>query len=303
MEMLERVKRFVEIVKEEDLKIEAILLSNVDNILFEHHFVPNHKRNIYSHSKSFTSAMVGIALYEKKISLDDHLVDYIKDEISEEDYKRLYPITVKNLLTMSSGFGRALLMGDERDKGIAGGYTNYVIRNELVEIPGTRFCYSNGDTHLLTRVVEGAYHECFITLVNEKLFEPLGIKHPAWETDMYSHCLGASALYLNIEDMNKLGRLFLNGGKWNGKQIVDPEYVKQCNIAQISVGGSSWMDSLGYTYQFWKTDYHDCYRADGAYGQLTFIIDDLGLTLSIQSPEDGNLTQLLESLKRNVFTD
>ena len=85
MEMLERVKRFVEIVKEEDLKIEAILLSNVDNILFEHHLVPNHKRNIYSHSKSFTSAMVGIALYEKKISLDDHLVDYIKDEISEEE--------------------------------------------------------------------------------------------------------------------------------------------------------------------------------------------------------------------------
>lgn len=300
--MINKVKEFVKIAERDGLKIEAILLSDVDHILFEHHFVPDHKRNIYSHSKSFTSAMVGIALYEKKLSLDDHMVDYMKDELSEEDYKRLYPITVRNLLTMSSGFGKALLMGDERENGIAHGYTKYVISNELKETPGSRFCYSNGDTHLLTRVVEGAYKECFITLVNEKLFAPLGIRHPAWETDMYSHCLGASALYLNIRDMNKLGRLFLNGGKWNGKQIVDPEFVKECNKPQISVGGTSWLDKW-YTYQFWKTDYHNSYRADGAYGQLTFIIDDLGLALSIQCPEDGNLTRVLESLKKNVFTD
>ena len=60
--------------------------------------------------------MIGIALYEKKLSLEDHLVDFIKDELSEEDYKRLYPIQIKNLLTMSSGFGKSLLMYDERVK-------------------------------------------------------------------------------------------------------------------------------------------------------------------------------------------
>lgn len=302
MIMINRVKKFVEIAKRDGLKMEAIILSDVNHVLFEHYFVPKHRRNIYSHSKSFTSAMVGIALYEKKLSLDDHIVDFIKDELSEKDYQRLYPITIKNLLTMSSGFGKALLMQEERIKGIPDGLTKYVIKNELVEKPGSRFCYSNGDTHLLTRAVEGAYHESFITLANEKLFRPLGIKTPAWEVDMFSHCLGASALYLNIEEMNKLGRLFLNGGKWNDVQIVDPDYVKECRKPQISVGGSSWLDKW-YTYQFWKVDYHDSYRADGMWGQITFILDDLGLTLSIQCPENGDLNKVLDSLKQNVFTD
>ena len=298
--MIEKVKKFVEIAKRDGLQIEAILLSDVGHILFEHHFVPEYKRNIYSHSKSFTSAMIGIALYEKKLSLDDHLVDFIKDELNEVDYKRLYPITVKNLLTMSSGFGKSLLMYDERVKGVPDGFTKYVIKNELVEKPGSRFFYSNGDTHLLTRVIEGAYHESFITLVNEKLFQPLGIRTPAWEVDMFSHCIGASSLYLNIADMNKLGRLFLNGGKWNGKQIVDPNYVKECRKKQIDTGNTSWLD-CGYTYQFWKVDYLDSYRADGAWGQLTFILDDLGLTLSIQCPENGDPAKVFESIKQNIF--
>lgn len=298
--MLDKVKRFIDIAYKENLQIEAIVLSDVDNILLEHHFVPNHRRNIYSHSKSFTSAMVGIAIYEKKLSYIDHFVDFIKDEINEDDYKRLYDITIRDLLTMSSGFGKSLLMYEERLNGISNGLTKYVLKNELVEKPGSRFCYSNGDTHLLVRAIEGAYQENFITLVNEKLFVPLGIRTPAWEVDMFSHCLGASALYLDIVEMNKLGRLFLNGGKWNGKQIVDPDYVKECRKKQIDVGGSSWLDK-GYSYQFWKVEYLDSYRADGAWGQITFILDDLGLTLSIQCPDNGDPAKVLESIRLNLF--
>ena len=299
---LERVTRFVDIAKRDNLKIEAIILSDVDHILFEHHFVPNYRRNIYSHSKSFTSAMIGVALYDKKLSLDDHFVDFVKDEIKPEDYQRLYPIKIRNLLTMSSGFAKPILMYNDRIKGIPYGFTKNTIGNDLKEEPGSRFCYSNGDTHLLTRVIEGAYHESFVTLVNEKLFKPLGIKTPAWEVDMFSHCLGASGLYLNIEEMNKLGRLFLNGGKWNNQQIIDPNYVKECRIKQIDTGNTSWLD-CGYTFQFWKVDYHDSYRADGAWGQITFIIDDIGLALSIQCPENGDLCKVLDAIKQKVLVN
>lgn len=300
--MIEKVKKFIEVVKQRDLKVEAILLSDVDHILLEHHFVPDKPRNIYSHSKSFTSAMIGVAINDKKLTVDDHLVDFMKDELSKEDYERLYPIRIKDLLVMSSGFGKQLLLEPERIQGVPYGFTNSVIKHPLLEKPGSRWCYSNGDTHLLVRAIEGAYHRNFITLINEKIFEPLGIKPPAWETDMYSHCLGASCLYLNIVDMNKLGRLFLNGGKWNGKQIVDPEYIKECRKAKISTGGSTWYD-YQYTYQFWKVDYHDSYRADGMYGQMTFILDDLGLTLSLQCPEDGDVYKVWPALKEVIFND
>lgn len=298
--MLNKVKEFIKIVEQEKLPIEAILLSTVDKVLIEHHFVEKKKRNIYSHSKAFVSAMIGVALLEKKISLQDRIVDYMKDELSEEDYKRLYEIKVEDVLTMRSGFGQSILMSAEREKGIPYGFTHYLLSHQMKYQPGTHFCYSNGDTYLLTRVLEGAYKKNFYTLINHKLFKPLNIDTPAWEMDMYGHCLGASSLRLDIRDMNKLGRLFLNGGVWKGKQLIDPDYVKECRKIKVNLPEDTWL-GYGYTYQFWKVRYYDSYRADGAYGQITFILDDLGLTLSIQCPEDGNLTLVLERIRQCVF--
>ncbi len=298
--MLNKVKEFIKVAKKEKLPIEAILLSNVDKVLIEHHFVEKKKRNIYSHSKSFVSAMIGVALLEKKITLQDRLVDYMKDELSEEDYKRLYDIKVEDLLTMKSGFGQSILMSNERIKGIPNGFTSYVLSHSLKYEPGTHFHYSNGDTFLLTKVIEGAYKTNFYTLTNNKLFKPLRINSPAWEIDMYGNCLGASGLRLDIKDMNKLGRLFLNSGKWHGKQLIDPDYVKECRKLKVNLPEDTWL-GYGYTYQFWKVRYYDSYRADGAFGQITFIIDDLGEALSIQCPEDGNLALVLEKIKQYIF--
>ena len=298
--MLNKVKEFIKIAKKEQLPIEAILLSTVDKVLVEHHFTEKKKRNIYSHSKSFVSAMIGVALLEKKLSLQDRIVDYMKDELSEEDYKRLYDIKIEDVLTMRSGFGESILMGEERVKGIPDGFTSYLLSHSMKYQPGTHFCYSNGDTYLLTRVIEGAYKINFYTLINKKIFRPLGIDTPAWEMDMYGHCIGASSLRLDIKDMNKLGRLFLNGGKWHNKQIVDPNYVKECRKIKVNLPGTSWLD-YGYTYQFWKVRYYDSYRADGAYGQITFIMDDIGYALSIQCPENGNLSLVLERIRQIIF--
>ena len=97
------------IAKEHNL-VEAICLSSSEGIIFKEQFIPRNNRNIYSHSKSFTSLMVGIAIDEKKLTLDTRLVDVLKDEMDEVTYKRLYNIKVKHLLTMSSGFNKALLM-------------------------------------------------------------------------------------------------------------------------------------------------------------------------------------------------
>ena len=84
--------------------VEALCLSNSEGVIWKEQYIPSTARNIYSHSKSFTSLMVGIAIDEGMITLDTRLVDVFKDEIEQVTYDKLHEIKVKDLLMMSSGF-------------------------------------------------------------------------------------------------------------------------------------------------------------------------------------------------------
>ena len=288
---------FKEKLKKEHNLVEAICLSNKDGIIFKEQFIPRNYRNIYSHSKSFTSLMVGIAIDEGKITYDTRLVDVFKDEIDIETYNRLYKIKVKHLLNMSSGFNKPLLFGNQRRVGQ--GYPDclkFMLAQELEYEPGEKFFYSNGDTYLLGRIVSKVYNEPFLKLCCDKIFIPLEIGIPTWGVDQNGYCICASELYLSIEEMNKLGILFLNEGVYKGKRIVSKEYVKMCSKEQIKTDG--WGH---YSNQFWMTPEGNGYRADGAYGQITFIWPSLNLTFSVQRLEDTRLDEFLKLLKEEVL--
>ena len=287
------------IEKEHNL-IEAICLSNSKGLIFKKQYIPRNYRNIYSHSKSFTSLMVGIAIDENKISLNTRLVDVFKDEIDELNYKRLYDITVKDLLMMASGLGEAYLMGEQRRQGIAyPDYLKFLFSRELKDKPGSKFVYSNGDTYLLARIIAKVYDKNFTQLCYEKIFRPLDIALPMWGVDPMWYCIAASELCLSVEEMNKLGILFLNKGVYNGKRIVSEKYVEMCSKTQIKTPTGHWGD---YSFQFWMTPEGDGYRADGAFGQYTFIWPKYDLALSIQRPEDDKNGVVLEILKEEVLS-
>ena len=293
------IENFKQRIEKEHNLVEAICLSNSKGLIWKAQYIPRTVRNIYSHSKSFTSLMVGIAIDEGIITLDTRLVDVFKDEIDEITYNRLYDITVKNLLMMSSGFEEAFLMSNERVKGV--GYPDYLkflFSRELKVKSGTKFCYSNGDTYLLSRMIQKLYDKPFVQLCYEKIFVPLEIGFPMWGADPFGYCIAASELCLSIEDMNKLGILFLNKGVYKGKRIVSEEYIKLCSEAKITTGECHWGD---YSFQFWMTPEGDGYRADGAYGQITFIWPKYDLALSFQRPEDNRLEEVLTILREEVL--
>ena len=288
---------FKERIKKEHNLVEAICLSNKDGVIFKEQFIPRKNRNIYSHSKSFTSLMVGIAIDEGIITLDTRLVDIFKDEIDIETYNRLYKIKVKHLLNMSSGFNKGYLFGDQRKLGQ--GYPDYLkfmFSHKLELEPGEKFCYSNGDTYLLGRIVAKAYNKNFTQLCYEKIFTPLEIGLPIWGVDPNGYCICASDLQLSIEEMNKLGILFLNEGVYKGKRIISKEYVEMCAKEQIKTDG--WGN---YSNQFWMTPEGNGYRADGAYGQITFIWPSLNLAFSIQRGEDNRIDEVLKILREEVL--
>ena len=284
-------------IEEEPLLVESLCLSNSNGVIWKEQYVPRTVRNIYSHSKSFTSLMVGIAIDEGKLSYDTKLVDVFKEEIDEETYHRLSKITVKHLLMMASGFGKGYLFGDQKRAGM--GYPDYLkfmLERELIDEPGSKFTYSNGDTYLVSRMVSKVYNKSFKQLCYEKIFIPLEIGLPIWGCDPNGYCTAASELCLSCEEMNRLGVLFLNKGIYKGRRVVSSEYVELCSKPQIKTDG--WGD---YSFQFWMVPEVDGYRADGAYGQLTIIFPKEGYVLSFPRPEDERLPRVIEILKEEIF--
>lgn len=151
---------FVAYVKEQQLFVEAVAVADEKRVLMEHHFVPDHARNIYSHTKSYMVTAVGMALAEGRLTLEDRLTDYFPEYVPEDPDPRLLQITLRDLLTMSSGFGHAYLMGDDRRRGVGfPDYMEYMMHLPMEQTPGTAFEYSTADSILAGRMVEKAVGE------------------------------------------------------------------------------------------------------------------------------------------------
>lgn len=298
--MRQLIENFIKRIEKENNLVEAVCYSNSKGIVFSKHYIPRLTRNIFSHSKSFTSTMVGIAIDEGKVSLDTRLVDVFKDEIDEATYNRLFDITVLSLLTMSSGFDGAFLMTNERSKGIGyPDYFNYLVEKELKYKPGSKFCYSNGDTYLLGRIIQKVYNRDFRDLCYEKIFVPLDIGYTSWAVDPKGYCLAATGLELNVEDMNKLGILYLNNGIYNGKRIVSEKWVEMCKREWIVDPNTTWGN---YSLQWWMVPEGNGFRADGMFGQITIVWPKYDTVLSFQRPDDERMPELKKILDEEILS-
>jgi len=237
------------------------------------------------------------------LTLEDPLVKYFKDKVPEVHQKWLREIRFSHLLTMSSGFGQAYLMIDDRRKGVGlPDYLEYMLSRPVLKKPGTEFDYSTADSHLAGLMLSKAVGMRLDVYLYEKLFKPLEIGYPIWECDPQGNVNGGSGLFLNITDMMKLGQLYLADGVWKGERLLTSLWVKEATRKQIDTkGGDSW--DCGYGYQFWMMPQKGAYRADGAFGQITFVLPEQGYVVAVQCSEHGNFEKVKEALKEIVFEE
>ena len=294
--LIEITQNFFKRLEEENVHIESLAISDSKGLFFSHHFIEKGPRNIYSHSKSFVSLLFGIALEENLLSLDNHVVDYFKDELSEEQYQEYYPMLLVHPLTMRSGFDESLLMMNDRVN--IDNYLMFLFSHPLKRKPGERFVYSNGDTYLICRVLEKVYKRKVLDVVYEKILSKLDISYPVWEEDKQGHTFGASGLELTNEDMNKLGILILNRGEYKGQRIISEKYVDLLYKTDVPTEGWGWGN---YSFQFWHTPQGNGIRADGAFGQYTFIYPKQDIALSIQRSEDEEQPKVVDLLVKEIL--
>jgi len=246
---------------------------------------PDLKHTLYSLSKSFTSTAVGFAVSEKRISLSDKIISFFPDKLPEKVSDNLSQLTIKDLLSMSAG--------QAPDPSFTVVPTNDWIKSffatPIINKPGSVFLYNSVATYMLSAIVQKVTGQKIIDYLSPRLFKPLGIQGVDWETDPVGINVGGWGFRVKTEDIARFAQLYLQKGKWNGKQILPQAWVEEATTfkidnapgaAQSKKDSSDWMQ--GYCYQFWRSR-HNSFRGDGAFGQYALVLPEEDAVIVITS--------------------
>ncbi len=234
---------------------------------------------LFSLSKSFTSTAVGLAVSEGKLSLSDPVTKFFPFEAPADPSANLKSMRVRDLLRMSTGQDK-----ENIDKFPFHGDQDLVKAFMAMPVPfkpGTHFVYNTEATYMLSAIVQSVTGQTVLEYLRPRLFEPLGISGPTWESSAQGVSFGGFGLSVRTEDIARFGQLYLQKGKWNGRQLVPADWIDAATSLQTSNGSDPAGDwDQGYGYQFWRCR-HGFYRGDGAFGQLCIVMPEYDAVLAV----------------------
>lgn len=270
----------------------AFLIIQNDSIQYENYFHQKDESSIvpsFSVAKSVTSILIGCAVDDGLIqSVQDPITKYLP-ELSKNGFDK---VTIEHVLQMTSGlnfnesyfnpFGHAASFYYGRN------LRKEVSKLKLKQEPGKSFEYTSGNTQLLGMLLEKVLNGKTITeYLQEKLWTPLQMEFDAsWSLDREKNGVEKTFCCLNARarDFAKIGRLYLNKGNWNGKQIVSENWVETSTKVETS-NGSAWQ----YQYQWWLPTQTGDYMAHGILGQYIYVNPMKNLVIVRLGSSEGNV--------------
>jgi hypothetical protein len=244
------------------------------------------KDRLQSVTKSYTSALVGIALEQGCLtSVDQKMLDFFPEVADKITDPRKDRITIRNMLEMRAGYPR-----EEDDQtlwnGLLSGHYPPLIEDfPLVSEPGTKFHYSNLTSNWLGIIVDRSCGMNLKEYAEEHLFSRLDVIPGEWGQDAEGHNNGCGDLHLTARDAAKFGLLYLNDGIFEGNQIIPTDWVEESlqtySVKEAFVKRVGDFRNIGYGYQWWSADagnYHVNF-AWGHGGQLIVIVDELDMVI------------------------
>ena len=282
--------------KAEEFRVLGVVVSQNGKEIGKRLWDEECRRNIYSASKSFTSCAVGLAVKEGLISLEEKLTDCFADDLPETVGDNLRKATVRDLLTMHLGQATGSLMGIQRPKYEEDDWVKLALSIPFTDEPGTKFVYNNVGPYLAGILVQRRAGCDLVSYLMPRLFKPLGIKRPVWETDPLGNTFGAGGLMLTLGELHRLGLLYLQKGNWGDRQILTEEWVMESTSKQ----GDNDKDEYGYGYLFWGGP-RNSFRADGKYSQLSIICREKNAVITV-SAECRKGKKLMDTIFEDLYS-
>jgi CubicO group peptidase (beta-lactamase class C family) len=297
-----------------DDNIRAIIVQVDGRTRLEHYYSSSadQSRSSFSVTKSVMSTLVGIAINEGRLHLDDRLAKLLPREAAVMT-PRVARVTLRQLLTMTAGFPDTSRVTHGDPLYSAQNWTRFILAHQD-SAPGVQFHYSDYGAHLLSPILVQATGQSVLTYARAKVFDPLGIStvpaaQPrldaahlpeyararfAWPVDPQGFNTGAGWIKLRPRDMATFGQLFLQSGRWQGKQVVPAGWVRRATTAQagtaFAVDSHGAFDPRNYGYLWWveTVDGADAYFALGFGGQRVEVVPARHLVIVVST--DVNLT-------------
>ena len=270
----------------DSLETTAFIVIQNDSIVFEEYWSGYSKdslSNSFSMAKSWVATLIGVAIKEGKIkNIDQKICDFLP-EFCQENKKE---ITIKNLLTMSSGLNWSESyynpLGQIAEAYYGTNIKRLILDLKVIEPSGKVFKYHSSCTQLLAFVLEEATGVSINEYASAKLWKPFGAKHSAfWNTDVeHGDEKAFGCINSNARDFARLGKFYLNNGKWNGVQLIDSTFAKEATTTAnlLNENGSP---NRSYGYHFWLAERKgfEIFYARGLWGQYVICIPELEMII------------------------
>ena len=267
-------------------------------------YEPRSPHSLYSLSKSFTSTAIGLAVAEGRLTVDDPVLKFFPDAAPSKPSRNLKAMRVRHLLSMNTGhkedttrhvfrrlhqvsfLGSWVRQKEDPIRHASGGedddWPRLFLSLPVKYQPGTWFVYNTAATYMLSAIITRLTGEPLLEYLRPRLFDPLGIENPVWETDPRGVNLGGSGLHIKMEEIARFGQMYLQNGMWQGKRILPESWVAEATVATSDNSNTQtnpdW--TVGYGYQFWRCR-QNAYRADGAFGQYCIVMPEQDAVLTI----------------------
>jgi CubicO group peptidase (beta-lactamase class C family) len=268
--------------------------------VLEHYFNGHSADRLHmqqSVSKSFTSAIVGIAIEKGEIKgVDERVLDFFPESMRIDNLdERKRRITLDDLLTMRSGT-------DYHERGpdsphfqlnaLSRGWTEFVLDRPMIREPGIHFQYDSGAVILMSELIRRRYGVHADTFAKQHLFAPLGIDRFRWTRNAEGHPHTGGGLALRSRDMAKFGLLYLRDGKWEDKQVVPAQWVRGSLERHVEFERRV-LGAVGYGYWWWVYPPDpagagmDIYVASGFLGQFIMLVPEHDMIVVVTAGAHG----------------
>ena len=284
------IKKYIERLDDSGLSSHDVIIARGDNIVFEKYwepFGPDDLHRMYSVSKSFVSLAVGFAVQDGLLSLDDKMIDRFPKELEDVPNELMRNQTVRDMLMMSTCVAGSknwfICNADDRVDLYFHNVTNF-------KRPGKTFLYDSPGSFVLCALVERLTGMPFMDYLRVKLFDKIGVSKEA-------HCLkcpgghswGDSAVLCTPMDLLLTAKFVMNGGRWNGEQILNEDYIKEAtaDLVDTDVMGVDAYNRFGYGYLIWRT-YDNSFFFNGMGNQFAICIPEKDMIFVYNGDNQGH---------------
>jgi CubicO group peptidase (beta-lactamase class C family) len=252
---------------------------------------------LYSLSKSFTSTAAGFAVAEGLLDLDATVLSYFPELDADITDPRSRAMKVRHIAAMASGHATETLDRARRKdpENLVRGFLLIPPDSE----PGTVFAYNQPCTYSLAAIIQRQSGQTLVDYLRPRLFDPLGIDAAAWIEEPPGQNIGFSGFHTTTDAVVRLGLLYLQGGRWGDRQLLDPAWVAEATSKQVDNPNEVNPDwSQGYGFQFWIARHG--YRGDGAYGQFCIVLPEQDMVIATTAATE-DMQGILDAVWEHVL--